>query len=91
MARHRDLAETNGVQALEKGEPLEPVYNLGSGDFSNPISNAYVAVATNVELLIFAASDGRFRLDVGDVPAGAQVATSGFTQLADGSPVKLRE
>ncbi len=28
---------------------------------------------------------------VGDLPVGASVATSGFSQLADGSPVRLRE
>jgi multidrug efflux pump subunit AcrA (membrane-fusion protein) len=28
---------------------------------------------------------------IGDVPVGAQVAVSGFSQLADGSPVRLRE
>ena len=28
---------------------------------------------------------------VGDLPVGASVATSGFSQLADGSPVKLRD
>lgn len=28
---------------------------------------------------------------IGEIPAGAQVATSGFSQLVDGSPVKLRE
>ena len=43
-------------------------YNLTTGDFSNAIPNAYVSVASNVELVVIPLVSGDYSLDVSDVP-----------------------
>jgi hypothetical protein len=45
---------------------------LTSGHFANGISNAFVSVASNVELVIIPAASGQFMLNVDDVPSTAR-------------------
>jgi hypothetical protein len=47
-------------------------YDLGSGALDNSIANAFVSVASNVELIIVPMAAGQFTLNIDDVPATAR-------------------
>jgi hypothetical protein len=47
-------------------------YSLGSGQFANGIPNAFVGVASNVELVVIPVASGEYRLKVADVPTAAR-------------------
>jgi hypothetical protein len=61
-------------------------YDLDSGALSNQIADAFVSVASNVELIVIPAAEGRFTLNVEDVPA---LARGGAVLLGDGEPQVL--
>jgi hypothetical protein len=61
-------------------------YNLTTGDFSNAIPNAYVSVASNVELVVIPLVSGDYDLNVSDVPANAR---GGAIVLRDGEQQSL--
>jgi hypothetical protein len=47
-------------------------YDLKSGSLSNSVQNAFVSVASNVELIMIPLAEGQFTLNVDDVPATAR-------------------
>jgi len=58
-----DLADPRSERVLN---------NLEGGKFSNPISNAFVSVTGNVEVLVIPTLGGRFVLNVSNVPKTAR-------------------
>ena len=54
-------------------------YNLTTGDFNNNIPNAFVSVASNIELVVIPLVSGRYNLDVSDVPGTARGGAMCYT------------
>jgi hypothetical protein len=59
---------------LQDPEGLHTSYDLNTAQFSNAIPNAFVSVASNVELVVIPLVSGEFNLAVSDVPGAARGA-----------------
>lgn len=70
-------------------------YDLKSGEFANGIGNAFVSVASNVELVVIPLAAGQFTLNVNDVPAtargGVVILDGTASSLASAEPVFLTD